>query len=109
MQRSRVLRAGSSHTLGPALKRGKFLLLVDHQRSSRSRSDIVPTSALFLLGKDCPCGESVNNCGEPVGQVGKLLNLTSSKLSIHIRQHADRILVRDSGVAIGGEPVPKAI
>jgi len=65
--------------------------------------------ARFLLGKDGPCGESVNNCGEPVGQFGKLLDLTSSKVSIHIRQHADRILARDSGVAIGGEPVAKAI
>src|SRR5258708_40324155 len=44
-----------------------------------------------------------------LGQVGKLLNLTASKLNLHMRQHADRILARDSGLAVGGTPVVKAI
>src|SRR5260370_24122777 len=110
MQQSRVLRAGSSHTRWRGLKRWNFLLLVDHQRSSRSRPDIVPMSALLLPRKGGSCEESANNCGEPVGRGWQaLLNLAASKLNLHMRQHADRILARDSGVAVGGKPIVKAI
>src|SRR6267154_3341640 len=67
MQRIRVLRAGSSHTLRSASRLGKFLLLVDHQRSSRSRPDIVLMPARFLSQRERPCGESPNKRGEPAG------------------------------------------
>jgi hypothetical protein len=35
--------------------------------------------------------------------------LTASKFGIHMWQHPDRICARDSGVAIGGKPIVKAI
>src|SRR6266481_5871986 len=109
MQRIRVLRAGSSHTLRSASRRGKLLLLVDRQRSSRSRPDIVLMPARFLLQRERPCGESPTSAENWLGQVGNFLNLTASKFGIHMWQHADRLCARDSGVAIGGKPIVKAI
>jgi len=44
-----------------------------------------------------------------MGKVGDRFNLTVPKVSIHQRQHADRILARVSGVAIEGKPIVKVL